>query len=551
MKNKDFEKPLENLILITLVATTVFIAPWSVTHPYSIPKLIPLISFSLPLLAIIFSIIGVNKLKNYKFILTLILLHTLSSVLVILLGKNNTIQQLYGVWGRNNGFLTHFSYIILMTAAIFFSTKKSLNKFVKISIIIGWITLAYGLMQYFKLVRITSINGGNTQSVGFFGNENFYSSFIGVISVISLSMALGINNKNIYSKILYFVFPIIGLIGIYLANSQQGYLVFAVGSSILIFMYLKTANKKLSANIFILTSSLGLFLITLGFFQIGPLAKFVYEKSISFRGYYWRTGFEIFFNNPIIGVGFDSYRDWYRRFRSPEALNVLGPTDIADSAHNYFIDLAVNGGIFLLFTYLAIIFYVIFCTLKILKNMQQYNASQVAIIAAWYSYMTQTFISLPQPGLTIWGWVLSGLVIAIDKQNSRDSLEFKTKILSKNSYAIAGLFLVFGLILSIFPYRTSHEYRNAVETQNISNLINSAQLFPRDATMCSASGGALIGLEYFDDAKKILSKCIDEFPQYYESWYVYSLLPNLTAEEINRANKQMVFLEPILKKSRN
>lgn len=550
MKKKDFEKVLEKLILTDLVSTTVFIAPFSVTHPYSVPKLIPLISFSLPLVAIIVSIVSINRsiIKNYKLILILIISHALISILVVLVGKNNRMQELYGVWGRNNGFLTHFSYLVLFTATIFLSIKRSLINFIRISIITGWVTLAYGLMQYFKLVRIASINGGNTQSTGFFGNENFYSSFIGIISVISLSMAIGVKN-NALGKAIYYIFPILGLIGIYLANSQQGYLVFAVGISISIFMFLKTSKNKLIASTFIITSTTGLLLIVLGFFQFGPFSKFVYEKSISFRGYYWRTGLEIFFNNPILGVGFDSYRDWYRRFRSQDALQVLGATDIADSAHNYFIDIAVNGGTLLLLTYLFIIFYIIICTIKILKSMQHFYAAQVAVIGAWYAFMVQTFISLPQPGLTIWGWILSGLIVAISKQNSIDVPKLENKVLTKTSFGIAVILFIFGLVISISPFRVSHEYRNAVETQNVSKLIHSAEMLPKDATMCSASGGALIGVEYFVEAKKILSTCIKEFPQYYESWYIYSLLPNITSEEKNLANSKMVFLEPLLKAS--
>jgi O-antigen ligase len=261
----------------------------------------------------------------------------------------------------------------------------------------------------------------------------------------------------------------------------------------------------------------------MGFLQIGPLTKFVYEETLTFRGYYWNAGIKIFLDNPILGVGFDSYRDFYRRYRNPDALGSLAATDIADSAHNNFIDTAVNGGLALLITYLLIIFYVFRCAIKLIKEMHDFDATKVAVIAAWFAFITQTFVSLPQPGLTLWGWVLSGLVIAIYKQKNYEKSEQYWKNNSSPNYMLILFLFLIGLIITIPPFRASAEYRNAVETQNISTLIRAANMFPQDATMLAAAGGALIGLEQFVEARKILNISIEKFPQYYESWYIYSL----------------------------
>jgi NADH:ubiquinone oxidoreductase subunit 5 (subunit L)/multisubunit Na+/H+ antiporter MnhA subunit len=110
------------------------------------------------------------------------------------------------------------------------------------------------------------------------------------------------------------------------------------------------------------------------------------------------------------------------------------------------------------------------------------------------------------------------------------------------------LFLI-GLVITIPPFRASAEYRKAIETQNISTLIHAANMFPQDATMLAAAGGALIGLDQFVEARKILNISIEKFPQYYESWYIYSLLPNLTEEEKMRIYEKMSELEPLLNNS--
>ena len=64
--------------------------------------------------------------------------------------------------------------------------------------------------------------------------------------------------------------------------------------------------------------------------------------------------------------------------------------------------------------------------------------------------------------------------------------------------------------------------------------------------MVAASGGALIGLDRFTEAEELLKISIEKFPQYYESWYIYSLLPNLSPDEKSKINKKMAELEPLL-----
>jgi O-antigen ligase len=545
MKSDSLEKILVFFILTSLTATTIFIAPWSVTHPYSVPKLIPLVSFSLPLLHIIYLLIDSNKIKDYKSILLILITYFFGSIIILISRTNNLTQELYGVWGRNNGFISHFSFLLLMLASLFYPIKKSLNIFIKVSLTIGLVSLLYGIMQYLKLVKISKITNENTESVGFFGNENFYSAFIGMISVICFSMVFNKSNSKL-NRGFYFLFSVFGNIGIYLANSQQGFLVFFIGSIVIFLAWIKTSNFKQFTIPFILSSLFGLVVVIFGFFQIGPLSKYVYQQTLTFRGYYWRAGIKMFLDNPIIGVGFDSYRDFYRKYRESGAVKSLGPTDIADSAHNNFIDMAVNGGLFLLLPYLLIIFYVLFCTFRLLLKMSKFDTPVVAIVAAWYAFTTQQFVSLPQPGLTVWGWVLSGLIIAIYKQDKYEISKQEQEPKKKPSYLIISIFFFIGLLVTIPPFRASAEYRKAVEAQDVSILIKAAKMYPQDATMLAASGGALIGLGYFEDARNVLNISIDKFPRYYESWYIYSLLPNLSEAEVKRINEKMVELDPLL-----
>jgi O-antigen ligase len=64
-------------------------------------------------------------------------------------------------------------------------------------------------------------------------------------------------------------------------------------------------------------------------------------------------------DNPIFGVGLDSYGDWYRRSRTIEATLRRGPDVTSNAAHNAFLDISSYGGFPLVLIYIVLIILVI------------------------------------------------------------------------------------------------------------------------------------------------------------------------------------------------
>jgi O-Antigen ligase len=548
------EKLVEKINIVTIFAlasVTLTIAPFSVTHPFSLPKLIPLVGLSFLLMPLLALVINKNFLRQFRAVSVLVVLNLLVIIVVLFMSNNNLTQKFYGLWGSSNGFLTHFSYLLLLTSSLFLGLSKNLDKLRLTCILLGWIVLIYGYLQAFSLVEIQNITGFNNRSISFFGNTNYHSAFIGMMCAMNLSLYLSMKGSKV-NKFLYFIYIPLGLYGIYLAKSEQGYLVFATGAAVAIYAYLRSSNRHKISSIFLVSAASALILILAGFFQRGPLSRIVYQDTISFRGYYWRTGIEIFKENFWFGAGFDSYRDWYRRFREEQSLIPLGPTDIADSAHSYFIDTAVNGGIFLITLYLMLVAYTLKCILIILKNLKNFEPFVSAILSLWFAFTTQQFLSLPQPGIVIWGWVLSGLIISISKRHSPEITESLNQKVKNNSIVVTSALLSFsvGLVMGILPNSTSNSYRTALEQQDPKKLIKAATTYPNDSTMLVSAGAALIGIGDFTSARKILKIATEEYPEYYESWYIYSLLPNLPETEIQKIRAKMELLEPILGKEK-
>jgi O-antigen ligase len=547
VKIDNLSRTLAFLTLVALTTTTLFVTPWSVTHPYSIPKLIPLISFTFAIIPVVYAILKTNAflLKKYFLALLMLLINFVILTIVLVYPQGDFYQELYGIWGRSNGFLTYLSFIVIMISGLLYPVSNYLSLFIKVLLSVGILSLFYGFLQFLKLVQIAKIDGNNTQPVGFFGNENFYSSFIGIFCVVSITMAL-IPSQNLFIRFSLIALAVCGNLGIFLANSQQGFLVFFIGLLVTFFVKLNTSKFRSFSIPFALSSSGCLILITLGFLQKGPFKNFLYEETLTFRGYYWRAGLKMILDNPIFGVGFDGYRDWYRRSRAQGATSRLAGNDIADSAHSYFIDIAASGGLPLAISYLCIVMYVIFCSIKIIRQMKEFNGPVVAVVSAWYAFTTQTVFSIVQPGLTIWGWILSGLVIAIYKNPKLlNSVQpQKNNLYSTNLKML--IFFTIGFLISVQPFIASSMYRKAVETQDYNLLIEAAKKFPQEANMLAAAGGALIGLGKYNDARELLNISISKYPNFYESWYIYSLLPGLTELEKDKIELRLKFLEPLL-----
>ena len=60
--------------------------------------------------------------------------------------------------------------------------------------------------------------------------------------------------------------------------------------------------------------------------------------------------------------------------------------------------------------------------MKVVLRKKEYDATFVALTVAWLGYQAQSVISINQIGLAIWGWVLSGALIAYERASREDNI---------------------------------------------------------------------------------------------------------------------------------
>jgi hypothetical protein len=289
------------------------------------------------------------------------------------------------------------------------------------------------------------------------------------------------------------------------------------------------------------------------------LASLLYKASVTYRGDYWRAGWKMTVEHPFLGVGLDSYGDWYRRARTLEATLRRGPEVTSNAAHNVLLDFSSNGGFPLVIIYLALMVLVVISAIKLLKRSNGFNPALAGLIAVWIAYQAQSIISLNQLGLAVWGWIISGLIIGYEihtrssevvtdvkppvhkgrnvKKSANDAVTSKTLLLM-----VAGG--VVGLLVALPPFIASAQFKNAFESGDAVKFENAAYLWPYEPMRYGQVGLVLQANKLDAQAQKVVDAGLLKFPNEFGLWSLASKLSTATPEQIAEAKEQMKRLDP-------
>jgi len=196
---------------------------------------------------------------------------------------------------------------------------------------------------------------------------------------------------------------------------RQGLLASAIGVTVILLVWIHQRNKRLAyglAGAAVIVGALGL----LAMLNQGPLKSFFYKASVTYRGDYWRAGVRMFIHHPWFGVGLDRYGAYFRQYRDATQSLRRGPDLVSSNAHDVPIQLAATGGIFVLIAFLAITGFILWRGIVALRSTTGVTQIVVAsFFGAWITYEAQSFISIDNVGIAIWGWLLGGIVVGLSK----------------------------------------------------------------------------------------------------------------------------------------
>ena len=534
--------------MILLLLAVVAITPWFSLDPYSPIRMVFLSSLSGYLVFKIYQNRGLFSSPRYRLLKYWFICWLLISLLILIFSKTNLSLQAYGSYGRNIGFITSINLAVILVGFSLISANKYLNQLLLALTTIGVVTVMYGLAQTFNVDPLKLTNNSNS-IVGFFGNPNFFSSIAGICLLASLGFykEISATKKFLISSIIYIL---LGIYTILTSQSQQGFfvIIFGLGSFILIYLY-KKYKSYMKFKFMLIFSAFSSSLIISGFLQKGPLSTLLYQDSITYRGDYWRAGIRMISEHPLFGVGFDSFGDYYFRYRDLTSATRRGPLIFTNSAHNYFIDFAANGGLIYLLLYLLIIVITLRSYIKVFKREANLNLKLTALLTIWLGFQAQSLISPRQISLLVIGWAVSGLIIGYEI-NSREISNLNSNSIKISKKPIKFIqvksivAITVGLLLC-FPYfRADMQVKSALRSLNLERIYASAFVSPQDPDRMVFIANNLQAQGFNKEAISILIDAVKLAPDNYDAWKLFSLVSTTTEEQKNFATENMKRLDP-------
>ena len=555
MLNKSVEKTISLFLFLGLPFTTCFLVVSSVTDPVNVTKLFAAGCMSVGVFAIAITY-GTRELwRSSKALLIASAIFLLAGLNSVINSGSPLIQNIYGVYGRQTGFITYFLLAALAISAALLRELKSFKRIIWGLLIAGALNILYAAwaIAFGDFIGWSNPYGN---ILGLFGNPNFIGAFLGMFITCSVAFAFSDHFSWTY-RIAFIVLGLIALYEIKQSHAVQGLVVTGAGLAMIGFYWVRAKTKgfAITSAYLVAVAVVSIFALA-GALQKGPLASIIYKKSVSLRGTYWETGIKMAMDKPITGVGMDGYGNWYRAFRPDRALtDTPGVGTVTNAAHNVVIDIFAYGGFPLLISYLAILFIGIWAILKVTFRTRTYDGTFVALATTWLAYQLQSVISINQIGLAIWGWVLIGVLVAYEYSTrpeteattNNSSKKAKQKDLIFSPQLVGGIGLVIGGLIAVPPLSADMKWKSALKAQNLQQVevaLTPSYLTPRDSARLAQAVITFENSKLGDIAHKYALEGVKFNPDYFDAWRVLYGISKSTQEDKDLALKNMKRLDP-------
>ena len=554
MLNKTVEKTISLFLLIGVPFTTLFLVTDSVTDPVNVTKLFAAgcVAGGVFSIALIY---GLRELwATSKSLVVAALLFILAGVNSVMNSPAPLTTNLYGVFGRQTGFITYLLLTLIALSTVLLRSQKSFDRLIWALLFSGAVNVIY---CGWALAFGDFINWNNPYGniLGLFGNPDFISAFLGMFIAGTMGYAFSSKHSWLYRGG-FVLLSVIALYEIKRSHAIQGLVVTGAGLAIVGFYIVRAKTKgHIFTGLYTLAVGIIAGFALAGALQKGPLVSLIYKTSVSLRGQYWAAGLKMGSEHPLTGVGMDSYGDWYRRARSEYAATVLpGPRTITNASHNVVIDIFAYGGYPLLLSYLAVLLIGIWAVIRVTIRQRQYDGTFVALVAVWATYELQSIISINQVGLAIWGWVTVGALIAYEfstrplPEQSGKPKTVKEKELVFSPQLVGGIGVVIGALIAVPPLAADSKWRSALKAQNVQSVeaaLTPSYLAPRDSARLAQAVLLFENSKLFDQAYKYAKEGVTFNPNFFDAWRVLYAVTKSTQQEKDEALKNMKRLDPL------
>jgi hypothetical protein len=519
------------------VGVCLVLTPWLNVDSLVIPKVAILFCAAMYLLPLL--LVDLKNFLNYRMFKILFVLCSLMIIqmtLVVFTSPAPWEQQVFGKSGRGLGLITEISILIMMLIASRYIEFNRINILINGVMFSSSISSAYAILQKYGFDIFdwyTRTNG----IIGTLGNPNFQSALAAIALVPT---CLYFRNNNIRSKILSFLMFLTFTFTIYICQSTQGYLIVCFSLCVVVLIYFWYRNKVVFSGFLLSTLIFGIIAIA-GMLKIGPLAAVLYKISVKSRGEFFRSAISGANDNPIFGVGIDSFGDVSPYYKS--VTDASGVNEYTDNAHNYFLNYAVTGGYALALLYLAISILTIISFLKFQKLVGKFDFKVASLASLWVGFQAQSIISPGTIPLLLLGSLLNGTIIGLSVWGI--STRYNPPISRTNIINPFRYFLLFIGLLLVYPYfNVDRLHLHSLKTSDGVLAIVSAKSYPESSLRYQRIGTALMESNLLPQSLEVGRAAVEFNPKSIPAWGLILANSTATIEERRQAVKEILRLEP-------
>lgn len=372
MKNNTFEKI--NLYLLYITVFLIPIAFWP--KLYDVFELFK-ISLLQYLVVTIYFIWFLKILKDKKLEIKTTFQDTIlfSLFFIFALSILFSIQKVLSL----KEFTKWITFLLFYIALCNFANKKTRWVFIYLIVFSSLVISVYGILQHNKIDFVLWTDPVvHLRCASTLGNPNFVAGYLSLS--IPIIFALILFERKTTQKAILILILLLNFICILYTFGRGGWLACALAICTILFF---AGKRILFENKYplVILSILSIFI-----FYFISREKIVFDKreqniisrlqtfvdikypSSQIRLHLWDNTIKMIRDRPITGWGLDTFTFAFFRYRSPELSSLAGRTNLPESAHNEYLQIAQSTGFIGLFLFLFLTFYVLYSLYMNIKN---------------------------------------------------------------------------------------------------------------------------------------------------------------------------------------
>jgi len=477
--------------------------------------------------------------KSYRYFVISTLAFILFQFIGLFLSGATFISQIYGVFGRNTGFLTYLALSILVLLASTLENSQQVREVIKYLLIVTCFEIVYGLFQFANIDPYSWKNLYNP-IIGTLGNPNFSSAFYGIVASLLIPYLF---EKSFKLRMRLFALVVIGILFFLTiaSDSWQGTGLILVSAAIYFLTFVRSIHRARIFGYLVGLIYLGVSALAIrGFQGDGPFGTYLNKPTFTIRMDYWRTAINTIKHNLLFGVGSDNFGDWFRLMRDEETVKRIGLGVATNSTHNVVLDIMANTGLIAGVLYLSVVGLILWKALSRIWNPESLdNKIFLPLFLGWFAYFIQSMVSINQIGIGVWGWILQGLMVALvlNKENfAHVMIEENDKKKKKVVKVMASPSLLRIITTPIFiaiaaiPLYADAKLITSLKSGDENKVYSAVTAFPLEPSRLNFATQTFSQNKLPEISLKTAKFTVEHFPNNYDAWDLLGQVTNNQAD---------------------